>query len=230
MSNPNSRHFGSFQDRVKDEVVSLLTDAIVHDFRNLLFVFDANLDLVRRLPDVPAPAQSSLATMMQAANEGRMLTDCLVSLSRRCDTTNTPDPSPESVPLHEVLPPLVSLARKLLPPTLQVRYQSGATHLLAFVNKSDLLHAIFCLILHVRDAACHGTLHVSLKSPHSGGPDATIVFASQPPICQTRSQDQHTHFLETAEALARSIGGTLTQIHAADTTTFSLTMPAHHAR
>lgn len=219
MSNLDCGHAGSSRDRLKDEVVSLLTDAIVHDFRNLLFVFDANLDLVHRAPEVPASVQASVATMMQAAQEGKVLTDCLLSLSRRHDTSETPL---ERVPLHEVFPPLMSLARKLLPSTLQICYKAGDS-LWVEVNTSDLLHAIFCLILHVRDAACQGILQVSFKS-HSDT-EATILFVTHPAICQAVSQDQSVRYFDNAEALVRSIGGTLTQAHAADTTTFSLALP-----
>lgn len=198
----------------KNEVVAKLTDAIVHDFRNLFLVMEANIDLVSRGGNVPEEARTYFRTMSQAVQQGKQLADGLLPLSRQENT------EPEVFSLNSVAAEAAVLARKLLPASFVSDNVLVDIPIWVRVRKADLLHAILGLVLSVREEMLAGTLCFELSQAGPNGTHALSLIA-RPAIAAP------SHHLAVVHALARSMGGHFTCTATPDATAFTFTLPAH---
>ncbi len=199
----------------KNQVVAQLTDAIVHDFRNLFLVMEANIDLISRGGNAPEAAKTHFRTMSQAVQQGKQLADGLLPLSRQSDT------EPEVLSLNSVVAEASDLARKLLPAAIAIDSSIADLPMWVRVRKADMLHAILGSVLLTKDQGRGGTLSLELLQSGPTGSHALSLVA-KPAIAAPSQQ-----VAAVMHALALSMGGHFTCNAASDSTAFTFTIPAH---
>ncbi len=198
----------------KNQVVAQLTDAIVHDFRNLFLVMEANLDLVSRGGNVPEEAKTYFSTMSQAVQQGKQLAGGLLPLSRQADT------EPEVLSLNSVVVEASFLARKLLPASIVIDSTLADIPMWVRSRRGTLLQAILGLVLVAKDEMSGGVL--AFKNSQAGTESRhALSLIAQPAIAAP------TRDLAVVLALARSMGGHFTCANTAESTAFTFTLPAH---
>jgi PAS domain S-box-containing protein len=151
----------------KLEALGRLVGGVAHDFNNMLFVIQSNLELIEdTLEPDDTFARTCAREALVASERGSRLTRQLLSSSRRATLT------PTVVDLNDTLDRVHSMLARTLPATISVHLERTPYTCMARVDQSLTENALLNLAINARDAMKgNGTLTLSVDEVHlEGGP------------------------------------------------------------
>jgi PAS domain S-box-containing protein len=134
----------------KLEAVGQLTGGVAHDFNNLLTVILGNLDLLKTTRGEDPEIREMVEGAMGAAERSALLTQRLLSFSRRQELDNKP------VALPELVRGLLNLLRRSLGETIRATAEFPEDLWLVSADPGQLEHAVINLALNARDSMPRG--------------------------------------------------------------------------
>jgi nitrogen-specific signal transduction histidine kinase len=131
-------------------IVGQVADGILHDFNNILTVITGTIDILAQAV-VDRPDLAAVARLIdEAANRGARLTSQLLSFAR-----GRP-PQPCDLDIDELLADVGRLLRPTLGTEIEVTASVAPGTPTAFADPSQLMAALLCLAIMVRDAMAGG--------------------------------------------------------------------------
>ncbi len=129
----------------KMEAIGRLSGGIAHDFNNILTALQGSLELYHELPE-GADRDALVQEAQVAGSRATGLVAQLLSFARRAPLKARP------VDAGGLLEDLGTLAKRLLPDTIQLELRRPAAPVEAFVDAESLHAALLNLLLNARDA------------------------------------------------------------------------------
>lgn len=207
----------------KMEAVGQLTGGVAHDFNNILAIVLGNLELIRRR----APADERLLRMVdnaiEGARRGAVLTQRMLSFSRRQSL------NPQALDVPALVEGMRDLVERSLGPRMALVTEFAATLPPVEADPHQLEMALLNLAVNARDAMDSGTitiradatatappslcagryLRISVADDGEGMDDATLARA-QEPFFTTKGVGRGTGLgLSMVSGFAEQSGGTL---------------------
>lgn len=146
----------------KMEAIGRLAAGIIHDFNNLLAVFDSGVKLLeRQLEQDPTHPNVKLLLdqLRKRIGNGGALTQQLLAFSRRQTL------APETIDINERIESLTRLLEQTLGSGVKVRRNLGADPNEVHIDANQLDVALLNLAVNARDAmAGHGTLSIETSN------------------------------------------------------------------
>lgn len=131
------------------EAVGQLTGGVAHDFNNLLQAVSANLELIGKVPGVPARVLTLAGRALRGTARGARITEQLLTFSRR--HISFPVPTDLNLLLADIAPLLRQAAS---PCELMLRLSDGAAP--ARLDRAQFEAALLNLIANAREAQPEG--------------------------------------------------------------------------
>ncbi|NLU22943.1 MAG: DUF3365 domain-containing protein [Phycisphaerae bacterium] len=150
----------------KMEAIGQLAGGVAHDFNNLLTVILLNLDIMESRMPICETVSEAATTVRNAAEQAVGLTRSLLIFSRRLPAEKKP------VRLQEVIQPIASMLRRLLPASIEVVTDDDAkSGLWVHADATQLQQVVINLAINARDAMPEGgTLHIRLWAEEAASP------------------------------------------------------------
>ncbi len=134
----------------KMEAVGQLTGGVAHDFNNLLTVILGNLDMVREgVADAPTN-EELIDAVIRASERGALLTQQLLSFSRKQILT------PEATDVHTLIPNMTQLMARTLGEDIEIETVLAGGLWKVMVDRGQLENALLNIALNARDAMPNG--------------------------------------------------------------------------
>ncbi len=138
------------QHAQKMDAIGRLTAGIAHDFNNLLMAISGSADLVfARLGPGTAHAPQ-FEIIIQSVERGATLTRQLLAFGRQQTLL------PHNADINQVVLGIEELLETTLGGYGHLKFQLAATPTIAFVDTTELEHAILNLVINARDATLNG--------------------------------------------------------------------------
>lgn len=131
----------------KMEALGQVAGGVAHDFRNVLTVMSTVAEGMRaRMPADDAELRADLEELIQAADRGTAITRRLLAFSRLEPLDLTP------LDLRHVASEAVSVLRRLVPASIELRVDVPSTPVPARVDQNAMIHVLTNLVTNARDA------------------------------------------------------------------------------
>jgi len=164
----------------KMEAVGRLTAGIAHDFNNLLMAISGSAGLIANALGPGSAHSNRLSTIIQAANRGAVLTRQLLAFGRQQTLV------PRKVDMNELLQGMEPLLSTTLGGYSKIQLHLDAKVATAFVDPTQIEHALLNLVINARDAMPFGgsvtirTADATLPRPGvpADGPAGDFVMVS----------------------------------------------------
>ncbi len=198
------------------EALGALTGGVAHDFTNLLTVISGNLELILDSADDAPRLRRHAEAAMQAADDGSVLTEQLVALTRHKPIR------PTHVDVHALLQSSRPLLETSVGRACTLALASTCETCVAYVDPAQLRAAILNLTVNARDAMPGGG-RVELRTGDAGdglvaieveddgvGMTPEVLAAATKPFFTTKGEGRGTGLgLSTAYDFAERSGGRL---------------------
>lgn len=169
----------------KLEAVGRLAAGIVHDFNNLIAVFESGLRLLeRQLTQDPADPKVGrlIEELLKRTQNGSALTQQLLAFSRRQPL------SPQATDLNERIQSLTSLLERTLGSGVRVQLDLAPTPCLVLIDPNQLDTAILNLAVNARDAMA-GTGILTIETGQDLSSDFDIPEGFNDPFARITVRD-----------------------------------------
>jgi PAS domain S-box-containing protein len=157
----------------KMEALGQVAGGIAHDFRNVLTVMSTVAEGMRsRMPQDDAELRADLEELIQAADRGTAITRRLLAFSRLEPLDLAP------LDLRHVTSEAVSVLRRLVPASIELRVEVPSTPVPARVDQNAMIHMLTNLVTNARDAMPGGgpvRIRVRRIEADSGGPGLGVI-------------------------------------------------------
>jgi signal transduction histidine kinase len=140
----------SLHQAQKMEAIGQLAGGIAHDFNNMLTAIMANVDMIRARCAENDPCRRFAENALLGAKQAARFTRQLLGFARRRQM------EPEFVDIAAALNDVLSLARHVLPPSIELSAQTSADVRNAYVDAAQLESALLNLVINSRDAMPDG--------------------------------------------------------------------------
>jgi two-component system cell cycle sensor histidine kinase/response regulator CckA len=142
----------------KMEAVGTLAGGVAHDFNNYLLILSGHVELLEALQAFEGPAKASLDAIKQASERCSVLTQQLLTLSRKRRS------KPRRLDATELLRSVEPTLRSLLGATITLRVELEEAALPVLADPTQLDQIVMNLVINARDAMPDGgTLTVRLE-------------------------------------------------------------------
>lgn len=195
--------------------VARLTSGLTHDFNNLLQVLRNSLELVRQRPNEPRQVARWAASALRVVDRGAQIVARLQSFA------GTPELTPQTVQVADLLQGLRARLRALLGPSISLELRAPVEGLLAFSDASQLELAVLNLTLNAveamprggRLAIALGRTHVEQDAELATGDYVTIDLIDTGSGMSRAVRERAVDPFFTTKALGSGSGLGLSQVH-----------------
>jgi len=181
-----------FLEMQKSEAISQFTGTVVHDFRNILAVIDAGLNLLSR-QRTKEQADKTIKEVRDTLGRGERLTNQLLSFVRG-DGAEI-----RSIDLRRLLAGSEELLRRSLGDEIQFRWKVAEDARYAYANFDQLELALLNLAINARDAL-EGTGRFTITTERDGNRVVIAVSDNGPGIPPHRREDVFELYYTTKPA------------------------------
>ncbi len=225
----------AFQEAQKAELVAQITSGLAHNFGNALTVITTWAELIRRNPDDQEYLRKGMDDVSAAAVQAASIARQIMVLGKNYFR------SPEPIRLDEEVEQQVSLARTLLPTSVQIHCELEKTPLVE-IDRSEIQQGILNLILNARDAVgdvgeirvrlwSHGDCVCLSVSDNGCGMSESILQRIFDPFFTTKGLDGTGLGLASLKHSLEAANGTIAvETKVNEGATFTLSFPALRAR
>lgn len=193
------------------EALGQLTGGISHDFNNLLMVIGGNAEMLANRIGSDTLEGRMLAAIREASDRGALLTDRLLSFSRRQMLL------PQPIEPQKVLQDVVGLLQRTLREDIELKIEAPDSCHEVLADEAQLHTALMNLILNARDALPNGgTITLRCENLDEGSDPVRFVRISVTDDGEGMSADVAGKAFEpffTTKAVGEGTGLGLSMVH-----------------
>ena len=175
-----SRLEAQVQHAQKLESVGVLAGGVAHDFRNLLQIIRAYVDLILRHADERSPLRPYVLELARAVDRGADITGQLLAFSRKAEITI------RRIEVNELVKDVARMLEHTLPKTIQVALRLAPDAGFVDADSGQLAQVLVNLAVNSRDAMPDGgVLEVATERtrPELVGPAARSAIGDADCVC-----------------------------------------------